>query len=266
MESNPLISFVIPFFNSARTIQETIESIFNQSYDNYDIWIVNDGSTDGDSLLKLEELAKFPKIQILHQENAGPSVARNLAIKQSTAKFIVPIDADDLILKHTISKGLQLFQEGEKIGVVYGNLAFFGEKNEIKIQEEFDIFKQLLWNQVAVCAIIRREVFDDVGFYDEFLSKPGLEDWEFWIRVFKNDWSFKKIEEITFRIRVNNLSRTFQVANQNLDKIKKYVYKKHLDLLSSNYEKLFYERKMLKETPDYRIGNFILKPYRWVKK
>jgi glycosyltransferase involved in cell wall biosynthesis len=260
------VSFIVPYFNSGNTIQDTIDSIFNQSYDNFDIWIVNDGSTESDSLIKLEELSKIAKINVLHQQNSGPSVARNTAIRQSDAQFIVPLDADDLISEHAINHGLVLFQENESIGVVYGNLAFFGEKNEVKVQGEFDIFKQLLWNQIAVCAIVKKEVFEDVGFYDEFLSKPGLEDWEFWIRVFEKGWRFKKYDEIAFNIRINNHSRTFQVANPNMQMIKDYVYQKHLNLLLINYQKLYYDKKMLLETPDYRIGNFILRPYRWLKK
>ena len=91
------VSFIIPYYNSGLTIQETIDSIFNQSYPNFDIWIINDGSTDQFSIDKLQDFNGNDKIHLLHQENAGPSVARNKSIQLISAEYIVPLDADDLI-------------------------------------------------------------------------------------------------------------------------------------------------------------------------
>ena len=121
-------------------------------------------------------------------------------------------------------------------------------------------------NQVAVTALIRKAVFTKVGYYDEFLSKPGLEDWEFWIRVGQSAYSFQKLEMIFFKVRINQSSRTYQVANNNLEMIKDFVYTKHLDLVMEKYQEFFYQKKQLLETPDYRIGNFILRPYRFIKR
>lgn len=100
----PLVSFIIPYYNSGETIQETIDSIFNQSYPHFDIWLINDGSTDQLSIDKLKEFEGNDKIHLLHQENAGPSVARNKAIQLSSAEFIVPLDADDLVVTTAISE------------------------------------------------------------------------------------------------------------------------------------------------------------------
>jgi len=264
--NSPLVSFIIPYYNSGNTIQETIDSIFNQSYKNFDVWIINDGSTDTKSIEKLNEFENNPQIKILHQENAGPSVARNNAIKQSTAEIIIPLDADDKITKHAIENSLPFLLNNEKLGVVYGNLKYFGTENYLKIQEPFEIKKQILWNQIAICCLIKMEVFESVGYYDEFLSKLGLEDWEFWIRVYEQGWHFNKIDEPLFEIRMNANSRTFQVANKNIDTIKEYVYKKHTLLLAKEFNDLYYAYKMLKETPDYRIGKLLLTPYRFIKK
>lgn len=261
-----LVSFIIPYFNAGTTIQETIGSIFNQSYSNFDVWLINDGSTDQISIDKLKEFEGNAKIHLLHQENAGPSVARNKAIQLSAAEFIVPLDADDLVEATAISECVSIATSDKDLGVIYGNLHFFGESNELKIQQVFAIERQVLWNQIAVCCLIRKEVFNSVGYYDEHLSKLGLEDWEFWLRVGQSPWKFSKIEQVHFRIRVVGSSRTFEVANKNLDEIKNYVYKKHSNLLAQQFEVLYYEKKMLTETPDYRIGDFLLQPYRIIKK
>jgi glycosyltransferase involved in cell wall biosynthesis len=264
--SNPLVSFIIPYYNSGATIQETIDSIFNQSYSNFDVWLINDGSTDQLSIDKLKEFKGNARIHLLHQENAGPSVARNLAINLSNAAFIVPLDADDKIAVNTINDCLNLMNTDPDIGVTYGNLQFFGNENGIKTQDLFSIEQQLLWNQIAVCCVIRKDVFEEVGLYDEYLSKLGLEDWEFWMRIGISNWKFKKIEAVHFYIRVVSSSRTFEVANKNINLIKDYVYQKHCNSLIRAYEKKYYEYKMLKETPDFKIGKFLLTPYRFIKK
>lgn len=262
---SPLVSFIIPYFNAGSTIQETIDSIFNQTYTNFDIWIVNDGSTDPLSIEKLKDFEGNDRIHILHQENAGPSVARNVAIKKSKADYILPLDADDLIEKSSLIESLQIMKNNE-VGVVYGNFQVFGEHNTVKEQFNFSLDRQLFMNQIAVTALIRKDVFTEVGYYDEFLSKPGLEDWEFWIRVGKSAYIFQKLEMIFFRARLTNSSRTYQIANNNLTMIKEYVYKKHLNLVMEKYHELFYNKKQLLETPDYRIGHFILAPYRFIKR
>jgi glycosyltransferase involved in cell wall biosynthesis len=261
----PLVSFIIPYHNAGATIQDTVDSIFNQTYQNFDVWIVNDGSTDPFSIEKLKDFDGNEKIHILHQENAGPGSARNLAIQRSKAEFIVPLDADDLIDSNSVAKSLNVFKNNE-IGAVYGNIQYFGEEATVKIQADFKIDRQLIMNQIAVTALIRKVVFDDVGLYDLILSKPGLEDWEFWIRMGQSSWKIQKLEMIFFQARIQNSSRTYQVANKNLNFIQDYVYKKHVNLVMKNYNDLYYQKKQLLETPDYRIGNFILAPYRFFKK
>lgn len=265
MEPKPLVSFIVPFYNDGITLQKTIESIFKQTYQKFEIWVINDGSTDDKSIAVLESLFGKPKINILHQDNAGPSVARNNAIKHAKGEIIVPLDADDLIVPDALEKALILFQQDPSVEMIYGDLRFFGEKNDVKKQAVFSLEKQFLFNQIAVCAFLKKSVFDKVGYYDAFLSKPGLEDWEFWLRAALQGVKFKKVDDVFFEIRVNARSRTFQTANKNINSIKEYVYKKHAVALASAYEQLFYQKKMLGETPDYRIGNRLLKPWRFLK-
>jgi glycosyltransferase involved in cell wall biosynthesis len=262
---HPEVSFIIPYFNSGATIMETLNSIWIQSYTNYDVWIVNDGSTDINSIEILKTLEGNPRIKLLDQENSGPSIARNNAIKQTKSEFIVPLDADDLILPNALETAMQVMMKDPKIGVVYGNFQSFGEVNEVKIQSEFSIQQQLLWNQIAACCLIRKSVFDTSGYYDPYLSKLGLEDWELWIRVYKSGFGFQKIEELFFAYRINSNSRTFVEANQRLEEIKQYVYKKHSALIMEQYTALYYQFKMQSELREYRIGNFILRPFRFLK-
>lgn len=263
---NPLVSFIIPYFNAAETIQETIDSIFNQTYENFDVWIVNDGSTDPYSIEKIKDFEGNDRIQILHQENAGPSVARNKAIEMSKANFYIPLDSDDLIEKRALESAVGLIIDDCSIGAVYGNFEWFGAAQGIKKQAVFQKEKQFLMNQIAVTALIRKDMWKELGGYDIFLSKPGLEDWEFWLKASLSNWNLNHLDFSFFKVRVNQASRTFEVANKNLDLIKKYVFEKHAVDLAQAYEILWYQKKQLAETPDYRIGSYILSPYRLFKK
>lgn len=259
------VSFIIPFYNSGSTIIETLDSIWAQSFSDYDVWLVNDGSTDAHSLEVLKEIEKNARVTVLHQENAGPSVARNMAIAQSHAELFVPLDADDLIMPNALTNAVTIMDSKASIGVVYGDVQLFGNKNKVRHQDEFAIGKQLLWNQIAVTCLIKKNVFETCGNYDTYLSKRGLEDWEFWIRVHMGGFTFSKMNEVFFQYRIASESRTFSEADVHLTEIRNYVHTKHGNLYASQYEELFYAHKMTLETPDYRLGNLLLKPWRFLK-
>ncbi len=262
----PKVSFIIPYFNAGLTIDETISSIQNQSYKNYDIWLINDGSTDAFSIKKLEELKHIEKLTLLHIPNSGPGIARNIAIEKTDAEFIFPLDSDDRIKKNAIIESLEEFENESSLGVVFGNGEFFGESNGIKRQMLPDEWSFFIINPIANAALIKKEIFGDIGYYDENLSRPGLEDWELWIRVFFSKWKMKHINKVYFEIRVQKSSRTYREANKNLDEIYKYVYSKHAKLLFDTYKTLYYRNRQLNSSLDKRIGAFFLSPYRFLKK
>ncbi|NDB36571.1 MAG: hypothetical protein EB023_14805, partial [Flavobacteriia bacterium] len=94
----------------------------------------------------------------------------------------------------------------------------------------------------------------------------GLEDWEFWLNFHNLGLKSKYIDITFFEFRISSNSRTFKVANNNLNEIKRIIIEKHHKMVFDQHVKLYYQKKQLLETPDYRIGNFLLKPYRWVKR
>jgi glycosyltransferase involved in cell wall biosynthesis len=264
--SSPLVSFIIPYYNAGETIQETIDSIFNQSYPNFDIWLINDGSTDPDSIGKLKEFEENEKIHILHQENAGPSVAKNKGVAASNSKYLCFLDADNVILEDYISEALNAFQFNKDIDVVYSDFINFGDQIDIHYSMDIDLFKILIGNPIDNCVIIKKESFLSVNGFDEFLSKLGLEDWELWINLLKNGKKFHYLRKVHFKYRVIKTSRTQTSANLKFDIISKYIYNKHSDILSIKYNELFYLYKITIESPDYKIGKIILSPYRFIKK
>lgn len=266
MKSTPLISFVIPFFNSANTIQETIDSIFNQSYDNFEVWIIDDGSTDSVSIDILKMFDGKEKVNILHQENKGPSIAKNVGVEKAKGELICFVDSDNILLEDYIKEAVNVFYLNPEIDIVYSDFEFFGDRTGIHKSNYIDSFKIFIGNSIDNCVLIKKNTFLAVGGFDSYLSRLGLEDWELWINLLKNKKNFYYIEKVHFKYRVLSTSRTNTTANLNVEKISNYIANKHSDFLAIIYKDTYYNFKMTKESLDYRIGNFILKPYRWFKK
>ena len=260
--SSPLVSFIIPYYNAGSTIQETIDSIFNQSYPNFDIWLINDGSTDQYSIDKLKDFEGNAKIHLLQQENAGPSTARNKGILNSKADFFVFLDSDDLIETYTLKFSIENIDDND---VLFGDCLYFGVKNSIKKQVLPSKAQILINNPIAVCSLTRASTIKQILF-DPSLDKIGLEDWELWIHLFSLDYKFIYFNKLLFKIRVLDNSRTFQVANKNVEIAKNYIFKKHSDFLYNQYIDVNYEKKEIVSNIDYKIGKMLLYPYRKIKK
>ncbi|MEI6764174.1 MAG: glycosyltransferase family A protein [Bacteroidota bacterium] len=264
--ASPHITVIIPCYNHGTFLPETLASVMSQDYRPFDVIIINDGSTDETTLKVLGQLATQERITVLNIENGGPSIARNQALKNAKGEYLALIDADDRMLPGFLSSSVRSILKLPEAAVVYGNYRHFGEKNNLMVQQAFDITRQLMYNQIALCVLMRKQALIDACGFDEYLSKLGLEDWDLWLTLYEKGWKFIHVNEILFEIRVNYASRTYEVANRNIDHLKSYIYNKHAMLLSQNYFNLYHEIKNIKKSFDFRIGNSILKIPRIIKR
>ncbi|WP_162426444.1 glycosyltransferase family 2 protein [Pontibacter pudoricolor] len=250
MVGKVFVSVIIPCYNSGEFLPDAITSVYQRSTEyTYDIIIVDDGSTDKNTLNLLEDLKK-QNITVIHQENKGPAAARNTGVRASEAKYLLFLDSDNKIRPTYISKAVGVMESDPEIGIVYGAPNFFGDSTEARFTpREFNIYTIHKGNSIDMCAVVRREVWDSVGGFDEERLLIGHEDWDFWIMAGAKGWKFHYIKEVLFdyRIRQNSV-----IVNANHgDKVKKvvdYFHVKHKDLLLYNYEqlyrkKLFYEEE-----------------------
>jgi len=120
MKTNPLVSIIIPVYNTAKYLSNCLNSIINQSYCNLEIIIIDDGSTDDSYKIAKKYASKDSRIKLVHQKNSGQSTARNHGIKLATGKYISFIDSDDLITKDFIEKLLKPFGAKDTILSVCG--------------------------------------------------------------------------------------------------------------------------------------------------
>ena len=129
MTSNnpPLISVIVPCYNDGKYIKECLRSIHEQTYANYEIIIINDGSTDTYTNEVLKNLS-HPKIRLLQTKNQGPALARNYAIKHSQGKYILPLDADNKIGSNFIREAIEILESDHSIKIVNCDIQLFGAK------------------------------------------------------------------------------------------------------------------------------------------
>ena len=186
----PLISIIVPVYNGKKYIEKTVETFIAQTYENFELLLINDGSTD-DSLLIIEGLAKKDKrIRVLDKPNGGIAHARNFGINLSQGEFVAFCDQDDFWLPTKLEKQVPLLEQS-KVGLVYSwAMKEFTHpvNNRITVEKHNgrnQVFKSLvLENLIPTCSVIvRKSLLEQVGFFDEQKDLMGVDDWNLWLRL-----------------------------------------------------------------------------------
>ena len=199
MNNNPLVTIIITCYNKEKYIERTIKSAINQSYNNLEIIIINDGSTD-DSPNMIKDYQQIDKrISVVNQENSGsPGLARNAGIKIARGEFINFLDGDDLLYPKFVEETLNFQKENPKVDIVhtswelvdnnYKNIALKNAPNSEDYLRDL-----LLGNLFATHALlIRRSLINKVG----LMLDIQTEDWEYWARCAKKGAKFERLNKI----------------------------------------------------------------------
>jgi glycosyltransferase involved in cell wall biosynthesis len=192
----PLVSVVIPIYNYGQQFEKTLQSVFNSKYQNIEVIIVNDGSTDEYVLNKLKSLESIDFVKIIHTENGGPSKARNIGVKNSSGQFILPLDADDQIDPDYISSCVTILKNNKNISPVYCDTNHVGEIRGPEKRPEWTFERLKQGPFIVNCSMFHKNAFDEVGGYDEELK--GWEDYDLWIRMAKKGYEGKRIPKFLF--------------------------------------------------------------------
>jgi glycosyltransferase involved in cell wall biosynthesis len=237
------VSIIIPCYNHAQYLPQAIESALAQDYDNVEVIVVNDGSTD-DSLSvargykeRLDtQQVESPRMVIVSQENQGLSNARNTGIAASTTEpreFILPLDADDWIEPDYLKKTVPLMQEN--VGIVGTYVACFGIKDYVWYTFSPTIEQLKQDNPIPVCSLIKRSVLLQVNGYNPALSGQdkeyiGYEDWNLWLDIVKRGWKVVIVPEALFHYREKPDSMLTK-ATANRQKLIERIHSLHPDLI-----------------------------------
>ncbi|NNF02480.1 MAG: glycosyltransferase, partial [Bacteroidia bacterium] len=231
--SKGIVSVVIPCFNHGSFIKQAIFSVEKSRNKNFEIIIVDDGSTDMESKRVLLTLEKNG-YNVLRQENSGLASARNAGIKLATGDFILCLDADNKIDPQYISEAIALFSNDDKLAVVYSNCRLFGAESGMREVRDFNAAELLRQNYIDACAIVRKTALLEVGGFDSKMPVQGYEDWELWINLFSRGSKFYHIDKFLFDYRVSPVSMS---SNMNMPKNRKLIY----DYVLKKHELLFKE-------------------------
>lgn len=200
----PLVSIIVPCYNYGHLLGETLNNILEQSYENWECIIVDDGSTDNTSSVAKEFVKNYKQFTYVFQKNAGLSAARNTGLQHSNGSFIQLLDADDFIESDKLLSQINVFIEHPISDIVYSEVRYFSsEQKTLRRFSMSEIDKpwmpkvdssnqQLLMStliELNICVVnaplIRKSVFDRIGLFNTELI--AVEDWEFWCRcAFQN--------------------------------------------------------------------------------
>ena len=267
-----MISVIIPTYNAAAYIGEAMDSVFAQTYRDYEIIVIDDGSTDETKEL-LEQ--HYPTINYYYVENNGVSAARNLGIAKAQGEFIAFLDADDWWLPEKLEKQLVLFEVDKTLGLVLTENYFFtavglcGFTNKKRLLMQGDIVKNIFLNSYAVTStvMVRKSVFEQVGLFEEELSVA--EDDNLWMRIGMN-YDIALVDEKLAHYRITNgsLSRNIDAVISGVGRqieIMKERYPNLYDRLGLSAVKKKYADLYFSEAyRDFSRGNYVRARQRFI--
>jgi glycosyltransferase involved in cell wall biosynthesis len=225
MNRIPLVSVIVPCYNSGNTLSRTIDSIEKQTWVNTELIIVNDGSTDEATNDLLDYFSTKPNITVYSQSNKGLASARNSGIRISKGEYILPLDSDDWINNNAIKIMLDTYKQGDLNSVVFSDIKLHGTRDRVKTTY-CNSFEQLFSNQLPYCMFFPKVIFEKFGGYDENL-RLGLEDWEFNIRLITSKLKFVKLNEPVFNYNVSNSGMLKSTTMKSYSTIWRYISKKN---------------------------------------
>lgn len=220
------ISIVIPAYNAMKYLPYTVDSILQQTYTDFEVIIVNDGSSDGIETW-FEQSISDPRFKLISQQNQGTATARNVGIGDARGELIAFLDSDDLWHPTKLEKQVQKFKENPDIGLVYTWLQYvdaFAVPTGKVVKSSFqgNVWEQLTAFNFVGCgsnAMVRRSCFESVGNFDGDLN-AYVEDWDMWLRVAKK-YPFGVIEEalVYNRKYAGSVSTHWQKMEQGFPKV-----------------------------------------------
>ncbi len=257
MSTHPLISVIVPCYNQAKYLNECLESVLSQSFQNWECIIINDGSPDETEEIAQRWTAKDTRFRYLKKENGGVASARNFAIERAEGKWILPLDADDKIGQRYLEFASAKFSQD--YNVIGCKVSHFGNTNNMRDQGDFEHIELLYSSPVCVSTLFLKSDWVKTGGFDTNL-KTGLEDSEFWINLFsKCGFKFIEIDYVGLYYRIKSVSRSKAILSDNddLHSARRYIMTKHKDLYVSNIE--YVSHKIHNEKSQRKAIDLLLK-------
>ncbi|HEY9784028.1 MAG TPA: glycosyltransferase [Candidatus Obscuribacterales bacterium] len=239
----PLVSIIVPFYNAHQYLAETVASVLAQTYKNFELIIVNDGSSPPSPSQVLRELDQTKINFINHDGNRGLSQARNTAVAAARGELILPLDQDDLLDPAFLAETVGFLRQHEDVDAVYTTVRIFGDINE-EWKPDASMLKLMCGFPIQSTVLYWRRVFDMVGGYNTGIKYA--QDCDFWIRVLAKGGKLSRIDKPLYHYRkhtggMSDVGREDEVpvlaeANQEL-------YQRHLLAVLKLEEQKYFQLK-----------------------
>jgi glycosyltransferase involved in cell wall biosynthesis len=221
----PKVSVIVPAYNAMTYLPETLKSVLQQTFTDFEVLIIDDGSTD--NIVQWTGELVDSRVKLIVQQNQGASVARNTGIAQAQGEYIAFLDADDLWEPTKLEKQVHCLEENPEIGLVHTNMLLIDWQGKssgrvMKSNAEGDALKQLLkQNTIATSSVIvRNDCLKTVGEFDRNLRYS--QDWDMWVRIAAR-YPLAVIKEplVSYRQHPNNATKNWQMLEQGFGMIEK---------------------------------------------
>ena len=221
----PAVSVVVPCYNSHAFLAHTLGSIRSQTWRDFEIVVVDDGSTDPDTLRVLDALGD--DVRLVRQPNGGLPAARNAGIAAAAGSFIVPLDSDDWLDPRALEAMVEALGAAPAAAFAFCDMAMEGELTGVLVKN-FNLFEQLFFNQLPYCICFRKQSWQACGGYDETMRR-GYEDWDFNIRLAQSGPGLR-IPEPLFHYRITRGGMLMGTSNRVHVELWNAIRRKHAEL------------------------------------
>jgi glycosyltransferase involved in cell wall biosynthesis len=230
----PKVSVIIPCYNQGHFLKEAVDSVLGQSFEDYEIIIVNDGSTDEATKRLLAEYSP-PKTTILTTDNQGLASARNNGIAASSGTYILPLDADDKIGSDYLKEAVAILETMPEVGIVNCRAKLFGAVETEWSIPSYTLEAMLLDNLIFCSSFFRRSDWEKVGGYDPGMIH-GWEDYDFWLSLIEDGREVYRIDNTHFHYRVSSDSMVRSKEKWQKAAMFKRIFERHESLFTANID------------------------------
>ena len=264
----PKVSVIIPTYNRSEKVVKAVKSVLTQTYTDYEVLVIDDGSTDN---TKVVLAPYYGKIRYIFQANQGVSSARNRGIQMARGEFIAFLDSDDEWLPEKLEKQVNFLKSHDSVFILAclaeGEMDDSNYKKIRQAPNQFIISLQTLFVQNASRYIVKKKCFDECGLFD--INLQGPEDWELWLHFFKYGYRFDYVPEPLIRYSVDGISLCKNGAKMLAGEM--IIKKRYVDTLPNSLEcfriKLkFLARIYFAAAWNYRQSGDIKKAYYFILK
>lgn len=214
--SKPIISVIVPCYNQVQYLDEALQSVLDQTHENWECLIVNDGSPDNTEEVAKKWVGKDSRFIYLYKENGGVSSARNLGIEKAKGDYLQFLDCDDFLEKEKIELSLQEMENNVGVNLVISNFRMFTDNPQITsepfchLNAQLFTFENMLyqWNESfsiqVQCGFFHSSLFEIIRFPENLAAQ---EDWIVWVRIFKSGCKVVFLDKPLALYRINTSSR-----------------------------------------------------------